>query len=482
MRAGLQLVDKGFEDVWGAGSASARYPLLAAHFTPYGEGLINYTGNAAPRFSTLYACALYLVDKRLVKGEPYIVSQGYTQSTGSNQQILFKQTRELEWTLFYITALDAAMFSFEPSESGAVITRPWFQFKSDEIIVASTTQAAVTSSRIILLHRPTINPCFRITDIRLAQGGFIVESDGKKIEGDMKESNHFNIAVLDSARFIIVGHFDSDGRVHQLEIVRRKRTGDALAYIVAAILESAGYEKNQYDLEDLDEALIEGYAIERQMSTEQALEPLQRTIPFDLVENAGRLVAQTQDSGAVVTLDERFAQAGHEGEDSASAQTVRARAQQLDLPASLALDYIDATFDYETGSQCARRLVTQGARSCEKMSLPVVCTSTQAKRIADYHLYALWHQRDLYTLTLARRWLKLNAGDKINRQGRTLKIAAMKQEKGVLTLKAYPALPDRFSSVAEAFAGFARRRAAEGRLWQAAPLISVVNPDRGGRA
>ncbi len=53
-RAGLSVVDLGFFDVWGAGSAAAMKPLYYAQFTPLADGLLHYAANTSPYFTAIY--------------------------------------------------------------------------------------------------------------------------------------------------------------------------------------------------------------------------------------------------------------------------------------------------------------------------------------------------------------------------------------------------------------------------------------------
>jgi hypothetical protein len=127
----------------------------------------------------------------------------------------------------------------------------------------------------------------------------------------------------------------------------------------------------------------------------------------------------------------------------------------MDLPVEVDVDYIDAARDFEVNSQRARRTATR-ALSVQKLALPVVCTASAAKQIAEARLYTLWAERELVKLSLSRRWLALDPADVVDLgNGELLRVTHIRQAGGLMALEGFYVDAASYASTATADGGSA---------------------------
>jgi len=450
LRSGSSLVDQGFFDVWGSGSASTRLPLAYAQFRAYGDGLLTYAGDASLKFSNLYMRVIAWSGTGLSVGAAVTVSSGYNLGTGSSPQVHLIETGEGEWTLCYMTVSDMQMLSFVPNASGVTITRPWQKIKSAKFVLSNTNYPVLYGDRLCVLHRSYTESQYRLSEINLEAGAFTLVTDAAAVVNSSPPASNFSAYSVSATRLAVLGNSGSTATLAQAALVKRRNTGDTLARIVAAILERAGYADSDYDVSALDAIEVDGYALSDQTTAARAIEPLQNFARFDLVEQDGmlRAVLHGQGDGVSVAASETGASLALEKGEDGLVQT--SRAQQLDLPLEVCVDYLDASLDYETGSQRARRSVSGGARSVEKITLPLVCSATRARRVAENQLYAAWVQRERYRLYLSLAFVGLNPSDVVVYEGKRLRVLAVTRKRGIVQVDALPAVPSDMVSEATA--------------------------------
>lgn len=449
MRSGLSVIDRGFYDVWGSGTATTRVPVSFTQFRPYGEGLLYYTGDVSLKFNAFYARMLMWQNNALVVGEAFTVSSGYTFSSGSGAQVRLHQISDEEWCLFYLTTIDMHMMSFIPTDSGVTITRPWQKLVCSAFAVSTSNAPLIYGDRICVLHRSSIESYYRLSEILLGDGAFSISKNGVLAEGYEIAPSNFNAAKISSTRFLVMGNTGGSGKYLPIGIMRRRHTGDSLDEIVGDVLGRAGYAASDYDVSALSVATVDGFAIENQTTPAAILETLQTYLPFDLVEVDGQLKAVLPISPDEVTVDESETGGQKVVDPDEAASYTFSRAQQLDLPVEITVDYMDASLDYETGSQRARRMISGGSTAYEKITLPMVCTASQAKQVAENQLYALWYQRDHYRLFLSRAYSMLVPGDVLRFRALRLRVLSVAAKGGLLQVDAVSALPADFASVAQ---------------------------------
>ncbi|MFA6280375.1 MAG: phage tail protein [Bdellovibrionales bacterium] len=451
LRSGSALADQGFFDVWGAGSAALLVPVYYAQFKALGSGAMMMMGDRAPNFTAFYGRFLSWVDNALVVGEAITIASGLDVGSGSGMQVRVLSCGEDEWALLYLTAIDMQMMTFVPSLSSVTVTRPWQVITSVVMGTAACHAPMASGSAIRILHRPALENDYRFSEIALDDGTFSLTRDAALVEGASVPSNAFGAAVIDAARFLVTGNVGYDGTLGSLAIIKRRSTGAALDSIVASILKRAGYDSGDFDVTALvGDAVIDGYALTDQASAAGALAPLQSVEPFDLVERGCQLIAVKQGGGASISVAAGELAAMDEGEAPLLTQE---RAQELDLPIEVTCDYHDASRDYEVGSQRARRGAPRGTRAVAKVEVPVVCTASKAKQIAERLLYTAWVERDRYRFFLSRRWLAVEPSDIVTLGETRVRVLRVSQKGGLLQIDGVAAVPDSFGRLAVADGG-----------------------------
>lgn len=88
------------------------------------------------------------------------------------------------------------------------------------------------------------------------------------------------------------------------------------------------------------------------------------------------------------------------------------RQQEVELPATVDVVFINKNTDYQQGTQQAKRLAVQ-SQEAATVSLPIVMTDAQARLIAEKLLYAVWVARNKLSFKLGRKYTYLEPTDVI---------------------------------------------------------------------
>lgn len=450
-RAGTGVIDLGFTALWGSGSATSTSTFYGAQFTPYAGGLLAYnwiSGN--PTVLTLQARTVVWRNNALALGAIHSVVSGLPLGTGSGMSARFVQTASGEWTLFYSTVLYYYMLSFEPSATSAALTRPWQKVTLDTG-TGTTNFPVFWGDRLLVVRGSTVSANYFLSEVLLGSGSFTVSVADAAITGALASSPYFNAMRLDNARLLFMGMSGSAYNIGQLAIIERNADFSVDA-IVADILTRAGYAAGDFNVSALNAATIKGYVLSDPMSARRAIEPLQAYIPFDLIETSGQLVAVLRGGNAVAVVPSSEWRGALEDRTQPPPLLIT-RAQEMDLPREIDIDFVDPDRGFEVNCQRARRIATS-ARSVQKVSLPVICDSDTAKQIAETRLYTAWAERDLVKLSVSRAWLALDPSDVIDlANGNLLRIASVTQSGGLMQIEGFYSYAASLSSSAAADGG-----------------------------
>lgn len=195
------------------------------------------------------------------------------------------------------------------------------------------------------------------------------------------------------------------------EELRVAPTDSPLAAIIGDICARAGLAGAQIDTSALADT-VTGYALTQVSAARANLLPVQQYGFVDGIESDGVLkwtprAART--SVATVPYDDLAAeQAGTAPGDPLALQ----RTQEVDLPRSVALNYLNTAADYQSGTETARRSVT-GSANDVVVQLPMATTAARAAQAADVQLHDAWNERNQYTTKVPRKYAFLDAGDVI---------------------------------------------------------------------
>lgn len=179
--------------------------------------------------------------------------------------------------------------------------------------------------------------------------------------------------------------------------------------VIAAEMERIG--ETRYSVDDIpDTDVITGFKIASQASTRAAIDPLMTAFQIFCVEEDGLIKFKKYEdiaSDAVITFDELGQVAG--GEPGADLFPLQ-RSQEVDLPRSVTLSYIQPGLDFNIASEQDRR---QATGSIEDMSveLAVAMSSDIAKKATQAILYSAWNSQNARQATAARKFAFISPGD-----------------------------------------------------------------------
>lgn len=205
-------------------------------------------------------------------------------------------------------------------------------------------------------------------------------------------------------------------------------------FIVTDLASRVGIPDVRLDLTKLKTDEIMGYVIENPTSARRIVEELAQIFMFDVVESDYRLkvVSRGQESIATVpqkdlgVIDPETMDYYHE-----------VRIQEIDLPQTVVVSYINAEKDYQVNSQHYRRprspMHTMQSRDKLELQLPMSMLMTDAKQLAHKVCMSLWTERITYDTMLPWKYLPYDPTDVLRFQmddGLTFETRMMKMDIG----------------------------------------------------
>lgn len=171
--------------------------------------------------------------------------------------------------------------------------------------------------------------------------------------------------------------------------------------------------ETRYDVSDIpDEDTIHGYKLQNPASARNNVDPLLTAFAIFIVDEDGLIKFKKYEditSEATISYDE-LGQA-EDGSEPSDAMPLN-RAQEIDLPKSVSVSYIEETFDYQTATEKEERQVTE-ANEDLMIELPIATDSDHAKKVAQMILFARWRAQNTRSLKVSRKYAFLSPGDGI---------------------------------------------------------------------
>ncbi len=184
-----------------------------------------------------------------------------------------------------------------------------------------------------------------------------------------------------------------------------------LQTIVNEISAEVGLDAADLDTDALAATVVKGYAINNRMPARNALEPLRGSFFFDAAESDYQMKFVLRGGNPVITLtdDDLGASNNLEATTPLVAET---RLQEVELPARIDFQYSDENFEYQQGSQYAKR-ADEAVITIEqqRMDVAIVMNATEAKNIAEVRLYLPWIEREKKSFVLTEQQLALDPTD-----------------------------------------------------------------------
>ncbi len=188
----------------------------------------------------------------------------------------------------------------------------------------------------------------------------------------------------------------------------RRKTGQAADYdaVITSLCADAGLGALDIDVSAVDLS-CGGYVLPRQMSVQDALDPLLLAGQLNVVESGYKLKFQPATAAEVTDIPA--------GDLLTPAKA--SRIQESELPGSASVSYMASDGGYQIGTQSAKRshapYPTSFTKNSESLTLPMALSAQEAKEISFASLQSAWQERHLQSLRLPIRYLALDAADQI---------------------------------------------------------------------
>ncbi|WP_162487170.1 MULTISPECIES: phage tail protein [unclassified Variovorax] len=220
--------------------------------------------------------------------------------------------------------------------------------------------------------------------------------------------------------------------------------------------------ETRYDVSAIpDEDTIHGYKLQNPASARSNVDPLLTAFAIFVVDEDGLIKFKKYEdiaSEATISYDE-LGQA-EDGADPADAMPL-SRTQEIDLPRSVSVSYINQDFDYQTATEAATRQVTE-ANEDLTIELPIATNSDHAARVAQTILFARWRQQNTRAMKVSRKFAFLSPGDGVTVEyprgtSRLWRIMSLTDTGAVIEMTVEPGDAELFTQTAIGAAGYIRQ-------------------------
>jgi hypothetical protein len=202
-----------------------------------------------------------------------------------------------------------------------------------------------------------------------------------------------------------------------------------LAELIRQLCALVGFTDADLDLTDIlaSEALVIGFNTTDRSSPRELIATLSDVYLFDGFESGGKLKFVRRGAAPSLTIDAGDIVVGDDGAPMIEVT----RAQEIDLPRAVTLQFVDEDKGYEIGAVTAGR-VARNADGKTAIEAPLVLTPTAARALAEARLYESWAGRESADITIAPRFLRIDPGDVLTlpKAGRTFEMRVLNSETG----------------------------------------------------
>jgi hypothetical protein len=211
--------------------------------------------------------------------------------------------------------------------------------------------------------------------------------------------------------------FDNIGLRTEYTITSAVPEPVSIATIIRDIMqrctEDFGLEDDEdYNVTELEERFVLGYALTRPDSGRGGIEPLRQVGFFDIVESMGLLKFPRRGKAPVATLTVQDLAARPSGDQVQPAVTT-SMAMDTDLPMRVTMRYMSAARDYEPGEQKSPARYDTDSVQESFIEVPISISGTMAAQCAETLMRDSWAGRWQHDISLDRAWLWLDAADVI---------------------------------------------------------------------
>lgn len=204
-----------------------------------------------------------------------------------------------------------------------------------------------------------------------------------------------------------------------------------LASVVRRYCLLAGFTEGEIDVSQLESDFVDGYAVAKQASARQAIQPLMGAYSFDAVESEGVLKFVKRGGAVSATIPDEDLGAHISGNDPEMDLMETTRRMEDELPHALTVTYINRNTNYEPMSKQARRIVGNSGDE-QEVDLPIVMTDTKGQEVAELMLHQTWVGRKTYAFQLPIKYVSLEATDIVDLREQTMMLTKVTRSGGVI--------------------------------------------------
>lgn len=207
--------------------------------------------------------------------------------------------------------------------------------------------------------------------------------------------------------------FESGDHFKKVQLGGRDAVSASLADIVRALGERVGFDPAaDFDVSDLEDLYVPGFAVTRQISVKELIAPLALTYFFDVVESDYKLVFRLRGDAVEATVTQ--AEMVVDGDSEPYSER---RVQEVELPRRYALSFWNSDADYLPDTQQGQRIRAPYAFTRSDDVTTVAVAVAQAaefmKRAAEKILYTMWRERSITSARLPWTYLYLDPTDPV---------------------------------------------------------------------
>lgn len=221
----------------------------------------------------------------------------------------------------------------------------------------------------------------------------------------------------------------------------------SLDEVVSDLCTKVNLKTSDIDVTRLSGIDVIGYYVANVSTMRSILQQLMQIYYFDAVESDGviKFVPRGSNSALTITQDDLSA---HVDSNQLPDIVTITRAQDLDIPKTINVTYLDINNDYQTGTQYSRRS-TKLVEKVQTNQYPVALDANGAKAVSETLLYDAWITRTTYEFVTTYKYSKVEPTDvitlSVNGANYLVRITQKKQEAGIITFQAVDEVPAIYS-------------------------------------
>ena len=342
-------------------------------------------------------------------------------SAGNGSNILFNGIKFLVWMNNLnkvMTSVDGSSWSGGTPNGVALSNHNYGEVKNGVFFLGSnggvaskTSTDGVTWTDVSVLPYAQSMAVDAWNFLCFGNSGFSVSPDGvtwTDYAGTLANLGQY-VAGVYNGSVIAVGNSNS-AAAYTIQPMFISSIFPTLANIVSAeCLQSGLLAGGDIDVTALASTNVRGYRIGSVGAIRAAIEPLQASWPFDVVQHGYKIQFVMRGGSSVVTIPAADLDARSGGQQP-GVQITTAREMDSQLPRRVTVQHLDYDREYNAGTQYAERLNT-AAINAQILDLPIVLTATEAAGKAEVLLYLYWLERYDVAVNLPPTYNQLEPGD-----------------------------------------------------------------------